>query len=128
DAAFARIELEMARDAGFKGIVALRGDQGLALARQYRPDAIVLDVLLPDMDGGAVLDALKRDARTRHIPVHIVSGVENRQDLLRAGAVAFIGKPVAKEELERAFADIGQFIERRVKSLLVVEDDEEQRA
>ena len=95
DATFARTVLEVARERGFKGIVALRGDAGLALAHEYKPDAIVLDMQLPVMDGWAVLDHLKRHPDTRHIPVHVVSGAENgKQNALRAGAVAFLEKPV----------------------------------
>ncbi len=89
DADFARTELEIARERGFKGIVALRGDTGLALAREFRPDAIVLDMSLPVLDGWTVLDRLKRHPATRHIPVHIVSGVEEMQPALMAGAAAF---------------------------------------
>ena len=85
DADFARTELEIARERGFKGLVALRGDTGLALAREFRPDAIVLDMSLPVLDGWTVLDRLKRHPATRHIPVHIVSGVEEMQPALMAG-------------------------------------------
>src|SRR5204862_7475859 len=77
DETFARTVLEVARERGFKGIVALRGDAGLALAHEYKPDAIVLDMALPGMDGWAVLDHLKRHPDTRHIPVHVVTGAEN---------------------------------------------------
>ena len=76
DADFARTELEIARERGFKGLVALRGDTGLALAREFRPDAIVLDMTLPVLDGWTVLDRLKRHPGTRHIPVHIVSSMD----------------------------------------------------
>jgi CheY-like chemotaxis protein len=125
---FAGIVLETARARGFKGIVALRGDAGLALAHEFKPDAIVLDMQLPVMDGWTVLDHLKHHADTRHIPVHIVTGAENgKQHALRAGAVAFLAKPVDKEHLESAFADISSFIERGVKNLLIVDDDETQR-
>ena len=74
DADFARTELAMARERGFKGIVAVRGDEGVALAHEYRPDAIILDMGLPVQDGWQVLEHLKRHPETRHIPVHIVSG------------------------------------------------------
>ena len=85
DADFARTELAVAREHGFKGIVALRGDSGLALAREFRPDAIVLDMSLPVLDGWTVLDRLKRHPATRHIPVHIVSGVGELRPALAAG-------------------------------------------
>jgi HAMP domain-containing protein/CheY-like chemotaxis protein/GAF domain-containing protein len=127
DADLAKTELEVARDRGFKGIVALRGDSGLALAHEFKPDAIILDMKLPVMDGWTVLDHLKHHPETRHIPVHIVSGGDGRTSALRAGAVAFLEKPVSKEGLDEAFGDIETFISRGVKNLLVVEDDEQQR-
>jgi HAMP domain-containing protein/CheY-like chemotaxis protein/signal transduction histidine kinase len=127
DAEFARTELQVARERGFKGIVALRGDSGLALAHEYKPDAIVLDMNLPVLDGWAVLDRLKQHPETRHIPVHIVSAGDGRQNALRAGAVAFLEKPASKESLEDTFVAIRSFIDREVKRLLIVEDDDDQR-
>ena len=127
DPSFARTELAIARERGFKGLVALRGDVGLALAREFRPDAIVLDMTLPGLDGWTVLDRLKRHPSTRHIPVHIVSSTDERQPALLAGAAAFIQKPASLEELERVFGEIETFIEREVRRLLVVDDDETQR-
>src|SRR5207302_2170432 len=108
----ARTELDVARERGFKGIVALRGDSALALAHEYKPDAIILDMNLPVMDGWMVLDRLKQHPETRHIPVHIVSAGDGRQNALRAGAVAFLEKPVTKEGLEETFGEIRSFIER----------------
>jgi CheY-like chemotaxis protein len=129
DADFAQTVLEIARERGFKGLVAHRGDTGLALARELKPDAVILDMKLPVMDGWTVLDHLKRHPETRHIPVHIVSaiGEDGRRDALRAGAVAFLQKPLDKEALHGTFEQMATFIERDVKSLLVVEDDEKQR-
>jgi HAMP domain-containing protein/CheY-like chemotaxis protein/signal transduction histidine kinase len=128
DATFARTVLEVARERGFKGIVALRGDSGLALAHEYKPDAIVLDMSLPVMDGWTVLDHLKHHPATRHIPVHIVSGAaDGAKNALRAGAVAFLEKPIEKEKLDGMLEDMSSFIDRRVRSLLIVEDDEDQR-
>jgi CheY-like chemotaxis protein len=127
DADLARTELDVARDRGFKGIVALRGDSGLALAHEFKPDAIILDLKLPVMDGWTVLDHLKHHPETRHIPVHVVTGGDGRHSALRAGAVAFLSKPVSREGLEEAFAGIQTFIDRSVKNLLVVEDDTAQR-
>jgi HAMP domain-containing protein/CheY-like chemotaxis protein/GAF domain-containing protein len=127
DADFARTELEIARERGFKGLVALRGDTGLALAREFRPDAIVLDLSLPVLDGWIVLDRLKRHPATRHIPVHIVSGTEEMQPALMAGAAAFTQKPASLETLEAVFGGIESFIDRDVRRLLVVDDDEAQR-
>ena len=128
DVTFAKTVLEVARERGFKGIVALRGDVGLALAHEYKPDAIVLDMQLPVMDGWAVLDHLKRHPDTRHIPVHVVTGAENgKHSALRAGAVAFLEKPVEKSRLDEAFQHISRFLERGVKNLLVVDDEQTQR-
>jgi HAMP domain-containing protein/signal transduction histidine kinase/CheY-like chemotaxis protein len=127
DAAFARTALEVARARGFKGIVALRGDAGLALAHELRPDAIILDMDLPVMDGWTLLDHLKHHPATRHIPVHIVSASENGSGALRSGAVAFLQKPLEKEQLDGMLEEISSFIDRGVRSLLVVEDDDDQR-
>jgi HAMP domain-containing protein/CheY-like chemotaxis protein/GAF domain-containing protein len=127
DADFAQTELEIARERGFKGIVAQRGDSGLALAHEFKPDGIILDMRLPVMDGWTVLDHLKHHPETRHIPVHVVSGANGKQSALKAGAVAYIEKPATKEALEDAFAQVKEFIDRDVKNLLVVEDDETER-
>ncbi|HET9424182.1 MAG TPA: HAMP domain-containing protein [Gemmatimonadaceae bacterium] len=127
DIAFAKILLDMARDKGFKGIVAVDGDSALETAHVYQPDAITLDVNLPGIDGWAVLDRLKHHPNTRHIPVHIISGIRERQQGLKAGAMAYLEKPVTKEALEDSFNKIAQFIDQPVKRLLVVEDDENQR-
>ena len=127
DPTFAQILLERARDKGFKGIIASNGGMVAPLARQFRPDAITLDIGLPDMDGWAVLDRLKHDAETRHIPVHIISGFEEKQRGLRQGAIAYMQKPVTRESLDDALTDIKGFVERKVKRLLIVEDDDTQR-
>ncbi|MDX6485946.1 MAG: hypothetical protein QOF43_1099, partial [Gaiellaceae bacterium] len=128
DATFAKTVLDVARVRGFKGIVALRGDAGLALAHEYKPDAIVLDMTLPVMDGWTVLDHLKHHPATRHIPVHIVSGVaDGETNALRAGAVAFLQKPLEKATLDGMLDEISSFIDRSVRNLLIVEDDAEQR-
>ncbi|MCK6591298.1 MAG: response regulator, partial [Polyangiaceae bacterium] len=128
DVDFARILLDMAREKGFKGIVALRGDTGLALARRFKPDAITLDITLPIIDGWTVLDRLKHDPKTRHIPVHLISAADEAKARgLRQGALAFLKKPVTRDALSEALQSVRGFIERRVKNLLVVEDDETQR-
>ncbi len=127
DANFAKVLLGMAREKGFKGIVALDGDSGLAAAHEYRPDAITLDIDMPGLDGWKVLERLKHHPNTRHIPVHIISGVERRQQGLKLGAMAYLAKPVSKEALDDAFARISTFIDDVPKHLLVVEDDETQR-
>ena len=123
DVKFASILLEMARQHGFKVIVALQSKQGLVLAQQFKPSAIVLDLQLPDMDGWTVLDRLKRDPNTRHIPIHIVSVDEQQQRGLQLGAIAYLQKPISPEVLTQALTDMKSFIERQVKNLLVIEDD-----
>jgi hypothetical protein len=127
DLNFARILLDMSREKGFKGIVALQGDTGLALAQQLCPTAIMLDIGLPMMDGWAVLDRLKHDPQTRHIPVHIISGLEERQRSLQLGAIAYLQKPASREALSMALTNIQDFVERPVKRLLVIEDNTDQR-
>ena len=127
DVNFAKVMLDMAREKGFLGILALDGEEGLDLAHEYKPDAITLDIDMPIMDGWSVLDRLKHHPDTRHIPVHIISGVEKRNEGMKQGALAFLGKPVSKDALEDAFSRIANFIDNRVRNLLVVEDDENQR-
>ncbi|HET7434847.1 MAG TPA: HAMP domain-containing protein [Thermoanaerobaculia bacterium] len=127
DVAFAGILRDMARDKGFRALVATRGETGLQLAKRYRPDAITLDIALPDMEGWTVLDRLKHDRVTRHIPVHIISGDDEGSRGLRLGAFAHVQKPVTKDGLDDAFAKIRGFVERSNKSLLIVEDNESQR-
>jgi CheY-like chemotaxis protein len=127
DTSFAKILIDMAHDKGFKGLVGLDGESGLNLAHAFHPDAITLDIDMPGMDGWSVLDRLKHHPDTRHIPVHIISGIRERQQGLKAGAIAYLEKPVSKEALEDSFNKISTFIAEHVKRLLVVEDDESQR-
>lgn len=127
EADFARILLDRARQLDFKGIVALQGLEGLRLAQQFKPAAITLDLGLPDVDGWVVLDRLKVDPTTRHIPVHIISAGAEQARGLQHGAFAYLTKPTTREVLEAAFTRMSHFLERRVRHLLVVEDDDVQR-
>ncbi|RXZ81530.1 response regulator [Paenibacillaceae bacterium] len=127
DLNFAKVLLDIARARGFKGIVALQGDKGLAYVWSYKPDAILLDIQLPVMDGWTVLNQLKHHADTRHIPVHVISVVDEIQQGLSMGALAYVKKPTSKENLDQLFTQIESFLERDLKRLLVVEDDAVQR-
>lgn len=123
DLNFARILLAMARQQGFKGLVSLQGNAGLLLAQEFKPAAVMLDIRLPDMDGWTILDRLKHNPETRHIPVHILSVDEEEQRGLQLGAIAYLQKPVSAETINQALSNIKGFVERRVKQLLVIEDD-----
>ncbi|HZZ18967.1 MAG TPA: HAMP domain-containing protein [Opitutaceae bacterium] len=127
DPNYARVLLGMAREKGFKGIVATRGTSALALAHQYQPTAITLDVFLPDMLGWTVLNNLKHNSTTRHIPVQIISVEEERSHALTRGAFAYTVKPATAEALDHCFDKIKKFVEPHVKRLLVVEDNEIER-
>jgi len=124
DPHYARILVDLARDKGFKALLATRGDDALNLAKQYQPAAVSLDVFLPDMLGWNVLSQLKQNPLTRHIPVQIVSLDEDRQHGLARGAFAFVNKPTTREGIDEALSRIKQFAEPRRKRLLVVEDNE----
>ncbi|HEX9000210.1 MAG TPA: response regulator, partial [Blastocatellia bacterium] len=127
DALFAQILLDIAHDRGFKGLVAGQGDGALKMARRYKPDAITLDIRLPDRDGWTVLDRLKHDPATSHIPVHVITGDEREYHPRRLGALTHLRKPVTREQLVDAFDQIMEFAERKLRRLLVVEDDDTQR-
>jgi CheY-like chemotaxis protein/signal transduction histidine kinase/HAMP domain-containing protein len=128
DPHYARILLGIARDKGFKGLVAQRGQIALSLAREYRPTAITLDVFLPDMLGWTVLSNLKLDPLTRHIPVQMLSVEEERQHGLSHGAFSYLAKPATTNELEGAFDRLKGYLVPHTKRLLVIEDDERERA
>ncbi|PWW35182.1 MULTISPECIES: response regulator [Paenibacillus] len=127
DVNFAHILMDMARGRGFKAIVALQGDKGLEMARQYLPDAIILDIQLPVMDGWTILGELKSSSATRHIPVHVISVIDDMKQGLMMGAIAYLKKPSSKDSLDKAFSHIESYTENQLKRLLIVEDDEIQR-
>nr|WP_315399553.1 response regulator [uncultured Duganella sp.] len=127
DAAFARILYDLAREKTYRCLVAFDADEGLALARQYRPDAVLLDIRLPDRSGLSVLQLLKDDATTRHIPVHVVSGSDNGEAALHLGAIGFALKPTTREQLVEVFRRIETKLTQKIKRVLLVEDDERQR-
>jgi CheY-like chemotaxis protein/HAMP domain-containing protein len=123
DPHYARVLLGLARDKGFKAIVANRGQTALALAREFHPTAITLDVFLPDMLGWTVLNNLKLDPGTRHIPVQMLSIEEERQHGLSHGAFSYLVKPATTESLQDAFDRIKTYVTPHKKRLLVVEDN-----
>ena len=127
DPHYARVLLGLARDRGFKGIVANRGATALTLARQYLPTAITLDVFLPDMLGWTVLNSLKLDPATRHIPVQILSVEEERQHGLSHGAFSYLVKSGTTDDLESAFDRISSYVAPRKRRLLIVEDNDIER-
>jgi CheY-like chemotaxis protein len=127
DRNYARFLLKVARGKGFKGIVTNLGQTALALAKAYRPIAITLDVFLPDMLGWTVLNNLKLDPATRHIPVQMLSIEEGRLHGLLHGAFSSLVKPATREDLEHALDRIKRFIAPHKKRLLVVEDNEIER-
>ena len=123
DPHYARVLCDLSRDKGFKVLVAGRGSEALALAREFHPSAISLDVFLPDMVGWTVLNHLKQDPNTRHIPVQMLTMDEDRRHGLSRGAFAFVTKPTTPEGLETAFARIKEYSAPRLKRLLIVEDN-----
>jgi CheY-like chemotaxis protein len=123
DPHYARVVCDLSRDKGFKVLVAQSGTEALALAREYSPTAISLDVFLPDMLGWTVLNHLKQDSRTRHIPVQMLTLDEDRHHGLSRGAFSFVTKPSTPEELESALTRIREYSQPRRKRLLVVEDN-----
>jgi len=127
DPALARMAVEVAHGAGFKCLLALRGDIGLALVHEFMPDAVILGMEVPVVEGSAVLDHLKRHPETRHIPVYTISDADVERDVRAAGAVGFLPKPVSQEALAGAFEGLASFLERRKKAVLVVEDSEDER-
>jgi HAMP domain-containing protein/CheY-like chemotaxis protein/signal transduction histidine kinase len=123
DPHYARIMVDLAREKGFKVLVAMRGADALDLAKQYQPTAVSLDVFLPDMLGWTVLSQLKQNPLTRHIPVQIITLDEDRQHGLARGAFSFVTKPTSTEGVEAALTRIKEYAKPRRKRLLVVEDD-----
>jgi CheY-like chemotaxis protein len=123
DPHYCRVLVDLARDRGFKVLVAMRGADALELAKQYQPSAVSLDVFLPDMLGWSVLSQLKQNPLTRHIPVQIITLDEDRHHGLARGAFSFVTKPTTTEGVEAALRRIKEYSEPRRKRLLVVEDN-----
>ena len=127
DESFAAILRDLAREMGFRTLVAATAQESLELARRFMPSAIVLDVGLPDQSGLSVLDRLKQDVRTRHIPIHIVSAEDYSETAMSLGAVGYMLKPVKREQLVEVMQKLEAKLSQRVHRILVVEDNEVQR-
>jgi signal transduction histidine kinase/CheY-like chemotaxis protein/CHASE3 domain sensor protein len=127
DPGFARILFDLAHDLDFRCLVAMTAGEGIELAASEKPDAILLDMRLPDRSGLSVLQLLKENPTTRHIPVHVVSSVENGGEALHLGAIGYALKPTSREQLEEVFRKLQEKSAQQIKRVLVVEDDERQR-
>lgn len=127
DATFADIVCDLSREMGFQCIVASTAQDAIALAGEYRPHAIVLDIGLPDQSGLTVLDQLKHRDETRHIPIHVISGADQGPTALALGAVGFLGKPARRDELAEVLATLQAKLASRMRRVLIVEDDAVQR-
>ena len=124
DVTFARILVELAHEHKLKALVALRGATALALAREFKPGAVTLDIALPDMGGWTILDRLKHDPETRHIPVHVISGDDNRRRGLALGAMTFLEKTATRDSLATTFETIEHSIAPRTRKMLMISGDE----
>jgi CheY-like chemotaxis protein len=127
DLKFAKIVYDYAHKKCFKCLVASDGETGLKLAKTFKADAITLDLNLPGMSGWEVLDMLKHNPDTRHIPVHIMSVADEDLDAYKKGAIGFLTKPLSSEDLDKGFQHIEDMLARKIKTLLLVEDDEHLR-
>jgi CheY-like chemotaxis protein len=127
DVTFARILMEMAHDRGIRALLAQRGATALPLAREFRPAAITLDIGLPDMAGWTILDQLKHDPATRHIPVHVITGDEHRGRGLALGAMTYLDKSITRDNLNAAFDGIRVSFQARTRQLLIVSGQESRR-
>ncbi|SNS70204.1 Signal transduction histidine kinase [Belliella buryatensis] len=128
DPIFAETLLEFVRSRGFKGIIATQANKGVSYALKFMPMAILLDLKLPDISGEEVLKMLKNSPELRHIPVQIISGQDKKIETLTAGAFDFLKKPVDLPSLQKAFDKIEDFYKRKVKKLLIVEDNSNQNS
>ncbi len=123
DVEFARILLNLAREKGYKVLIASEGSIALQMADQYSPDGIILDIGLPGMSGLTVLSRLKENLDTRHIPVHVISGHDRRLDALKGGALGFLKKPVSMDQMNDLFSRLEKLGDSTIRHLLIVEDD-----
>ncbi|MFB0873211.1 MULTISPECIES: response regulator [unclassified Sphingobium] len=127
DQVFASIVRDLSRDLGFQCIIAGTAEEAIQLARSFKPSAVVLDLGLPDQSGLTVLDRLKHDDDTRHIPIHVVSAADHSQTALALGAIGYFTKPVRREQLADVLESLQAKLETRMRRVLIVEDDAVQR-
>jgi len=123
DPSFAKSLLSFTRKKGYKGLVAVRGDYGIEMAFKYNPQAILLDLQLPIKDGWQVMQELKENPVTRHIPVHMMSSYEIKKESLRKGAIDFINKPVAFEQMNEIFIKLEKALAKGPKKVLIIEEN-----
>ncbi len=128
DEKFSKILLDFIHDRRYKGVIATQGNAAVSYARHYKPDAILLDMKLPGMDGSEILKQLKSNPDLRHIPVQIISAYDQRKEGLELGAFDYIMKPVTTQVLQGAFEKIEHFSNKKLKKLLIVEDNEQQNS
>ncbi|MFZ6649268.1 response regulator [Undibacterium sp. TJN25] len=127
ETAFASILYELAHELKYRCLVAQGAEEGLQMAAQFLPDAILLDMVLPDRSGLDVLQQLKANPRTRHIPVHVVSATDRNEAALHLGAIGYATKPTTREQLKNVFLKLEDKLTQKVKRILLVEDDARQR-
>jgi len=127
DRRFAKLLFDLTREKGFRCLLAEDGEAGLQMAMQYIPSAIILDVGLPRTDGWTVMEKLKNNPETRHIPVYFISGQDKKVAAMQMGAIGYLTKPVDLDQIDGAFSKIENTISKDIKKLLVVEDDENMR-
>lgn len=123
DAAFAGVLCDLARELGFRCVCVDRADDAVRAAKRFLPHAIVLDIRLPDHSGLSALDRLKRDTATRHIPVHVISAEDYTREAMAQGAISYMLKPVAREQLETVIRNLERRLDGRLRRVLIVEDD-----
>jgi CheY-like chemotaxis protein/signal transduction histidine kinase/CHASE3 domain sensor protein len=126
DEKFSKILLDFIHDRRYKGVIATQGNAAISYARHYKPDAILLDMKLPGMDGTEILKQLKSNPDLRHIPVQIISAYDQKKEGLELGAFDYIMKPVSTQDLQSSFEKIERFSNKKLKKLLIVEDNEQQ--
>lgn len=127
DRNFATVLQNTCKEHNFKSVITDSGEDALILVNKYKPDAIILDIKLPGISGLQVLDKLKKNNNTRHIPVHIISGDDRKEDVLDKGIIGFLKKPITNDSLHSIFDKINSFIDKKSKDLLIIEDDDNLR-